>query len=136
MRRAWLVAVVLFVGCGTNDPCSGVAGTCVGVPSGSSPEAIQQALIDVPVGGIVAFGAGTFSLHTGLSLDVDDVTLQGAGLDQTILSFKGQTDGAQGLYITALHGFAMHDLAVEDTKGDGVKVLGTDRVRIERSRVE
>lgn len=66
-------------------------------------------------------------MKTGLSLDVDDVTLQGAGIDQTILSFKGQTDGAQGLYVTALHGFTMHDLAVEDTKGDGVKLLGTEK---------
>lgn len=136
MRRAWLVASVLFAGCGSDDPCSGVAGICVGVPEGASPEAAQQALIDVPVGGTVAFGAGTFSLKTGLSLDVDGVTLQGAGIDQTILSFKGQTDGAQGLYVTALHGFTMHDLAVEDTKGDGVKLLGTEKVRIFNTRVE
>jgi parallel beta-helix repeat protein len=136
MRRAWLIGVVLFAGCGADDPCSGVTGTCVGVPEGSSPEAIQQALIDVPVGGTVAFGAATFSLQTGLSLDVDGVTLQGAGMDQTILSFKGQTDGAQGLYVTALHGFTMHDLAVEDTKGDGIKLLGTEKVRISSTRVE
>jgi len=119
-----------------DDPCKGVTGTCVGVPSGSSQEAVQQALLDVKAGGIVAFGAGTFELKTGLSLDVDDVTLQGQGMDSTILSFANQTDGAQGLYVTAQHGFTMHDLAVEDTKGDGVKLLGTTKVRISKTRVE
>ena len=134
MRSAWLILVL--VGCSSDDPCSGVTGACVGVPEGSSPEAIQQALIDVPSGGTVAFGAGAYAIKTGLSLDVDNVTLQGAGMDRSILSFKGQTDGAQGLYVTALHGFTMHDLAIEDTKGDGLKLLGTDKVRISKSRVE
>ncbi|MEO8553188.1 MAG: parallel beta-helix domain-containing protein [Kofleriaceae bacterium] len=134
MRR--LALLLLLGACGSEDPCAGVTGTCVGVPEGSSGEAVQQALLDVKAGGTVAFGAGTFSLKTGLSLDVDDVTLLGAGMDQTILSFAGQTDGAQGLYVTALHGFTMHDLAVEDTKGDGVKLLGTAKVRISKTRVE
>src|SRR3569623_1097304 len=119
-----------------DDPCKGVTGTCVGVPSGASQEAVQQALLDVKAGGIVAIVAGTFELKTGLSLDVDDATLQGQGMDSTILSFANQTDGAQGLYVTAQHGFTMHDLAVEDTKGDGVKLLGTTKVRISKTRVE
>lgn len=135
MRRLALLLPLLGA-CGSDDPCAGVTGTCVGVPEGSSAEAVQQALLDVKAGGTVAFGAGTFSLKTGLSLDVDDVTIQGAGMDQTILSFAGQTDGAQGLYVTALHGFTMHDIAVEDTKGDGVKLLGTAKVRISKTRVE
>src|SRR4051812_9925047 len=135
MRRLALLLPLLGA-CGSDDPCAGVTGTCVGVPEGSSAEAVQQALLDVQAGGTVAFGAGTFSLKTGLSLDVDNVTILGAGMDQTVLSFAGQTDGAQGLYVTALHGFTMHDIAVEDTKGDGVKLLGTAKVRISKTRVE
>ncbi|MEP6860534.1 MAG: parallel beta-helix domain-containing protein [Deltaproteobacteria bacterium] len=138
MRTVGLALLLFSAACGSNspDPCTGVTGACVGVPEGSSPEAVQQALLDVQAGGTVAFGAGTFDLTTGLSLDIDDVTLQGAGMDRSILSFAHQTDGAQGLYVTAKHGFTMHDLAVEDTKGDGVKLLGTTKVRISKSRVE
>ena len=136
MRTVGL-SVLLLAACSSSpDPCKGVTGACVGVPEGSSPEAVQQALLDVQAGGTVAFGAGTFDLKTGLSLDVDDVTLQGAGMDSSILSFANQTDGAQGLYVTAQHGFTMHDLAIEDTKGDGLKLLGTTKVRISKSRVE
>lgn len=136
MRGSWLTLLLLVPACGSDDPCAGITGQCVGVPEGSSGAAIQQALLDVQEGGTVAFGAGTFSLQTGLSLDVNDVTITGQGMDSTILSFAGQTDGAQGLYVTATHGFTMHDLAIEDTKGDGVKMLATDHVRVSNTRVE
>jgi parallel beta-helix repeat protein len=137
MRRLALFALLsLLWACSSSDPCEGVSGTCIGLPDGSSPEAIQSALIDIQPGGTVAFGEGTFELRTGLSVDVDHVTIQGAGTDKTILSFTHQTDGAQGLYVTSKVGFAMHDLAVENTRGDAVKLLGTDGVRIERTRVE
>ncbi|MFT3693489.1 MAG: parallel beta-helix domain-containing protein [Kofleriaceae bacterium] len=130
------MALLVLPACGSDDPCSGVTGQCVGVPEGSSGADVQQALLDVQAGGTVAFGAGTFSLSTGLSLDTNDVTIVGKGMDSTILSFKNQTDGAQGLYVTATHGFTMHDIAVEDTKGDGVKMLATDHVRVSNTRVE
>jgi len=131
-----LFGLVLGACSSSPDPCKGVTGACVGVPEGSSQEAVQQALLDVKTGGTVAFGAGTFELKTGLSLDIDNVTLLGQGMDSSILSFANQTDGAQGLYVTAQNGFTMHDLAIEDTKGDGLKLLGTTKVRISKSRVE
>ena len=136
VRLACVVVVLVVSGCGVDDPCKGVSGTCVGVPEGSSPEAVQQALIDVMPGGTVAFGAGTFDLRTGLSLDVDNVTVLGAGMDQTILSFAHQTDGAQGLYVTALHNFAIHDLAIENTKGDALKLLGTNNITIHKIHIK
>jgi parallel beta-helix repeat protein len=40
------------------------------------------------------------------------------------------------LYVTALHDFAIRDLAIENTKGDALKLLGTDGVTIQRVRVE
>ena len=56
-------------------------------------------------------------------------------MDKTILSFKHQTTGAQGLLVTA-NGFAIHDIAIEDTPGDALKVLGGTGVTIQRVRVE
>ena len=94
MRTLGLSILVLGACSSSPDPCKGVTGACVGVPEGSSQEAIQQALLDVKTGGTVAFGAGTFELKTGLSLDIDNVTLLGQGMDSSILSFANQTDGA------------------------------------------
>src|SRR5262249_21724578 len=70
-----------------------------------------------------------------LSLDVDGVVIQGAGKDRTILSFKDQISGAQGLLVTS-NGVTIRDIAVEDTPGDAIKFLGADGVTIQRTRVE
>jgi parallel beta-helix repeat protein len=135
MRR--LSCLVVLVGCGGggDDACKGVTGDCVGISAGASGEDIQQALIDVPAGGTVAFAAGHFDLELDLSLDVDGVTIQGAGLDQTTLSFANQIDGAQGLLVTS-NGVMIHDIAVEDTPGDAIKILGATDLTLQRTRVE
>jgi parallel beta-helix repeat protein len=133
MRRLGLF-LVLVAGCSA-DPCEGVEGTCIGLAEGASDTDVQTALIEIASGGTVAFGAGTFTLRTDLSLDVDGVTIKGAGMDATTLSFKGQTSGAQGILVTA-DDFHIHDIGIEDTRGDALKVLGSDGVTIERVRVE
>jgi parallel beta-helix repeat protein len=133
-RFAWLLPLVAASGC-SKDPCAGVSGACVGVSAGASVEEIQTALIDVPEGGTVAFAAGTYDLDSDLSLDVDNVTIQGAGQDSTTLSFAHQTRGAQGLLVTS-NGFTIHDIGLEDPPGDALKILGATGVTIQRTRVE
>ncbi|MBV8757981.1 MAG: right-handed parallel beta-helix repeat-containing protein [Deltaproteobacteria bacterium] len=134
MRAIGLLVVLAACGA-SDDPCKGVTGTCKGLSEGASASDVEKALIEIAPGGTVAFGAGTFDFKVGLSLSVDNVTIQGAGMDKTILSFAHQTDGAQGLLVTA-NGFTMHDIAVENTKGDAVKILGGDRITLQRTRVE
>lgn len=133
MRRL-AILLVLVSGC-SDDPCEGVQGTCIAISEGASDTDVQTALIEVQSGGTVAFPAGTFRLSRDLSLDIDNVTIKGAGMDATTLSFKGQVEGAQGLLVTA-NNFEIHDIGIEDTRGDALKVLGGDGVRIERVRVE
>ena len=135
MRRLAILLALVATACGEDDPCEGVEGTCLALTEGASDTDVQTALIEVPSGGTVAFGAGTFQLRRDLSLDIDGVTIKGAGMDATTLSFKGQTDGAQGLLVTA-NAFTIHDIGIEDTRGDALKVLGGDGVHIERVRVE
>jgi parallel beta-helix repeat protein len=124
-------------GCGDNGggPCSDVDGPCVAIEKGATVAEAQRALINATAGSTVAFGAGKFEFKTGLSLDVDDVRVIGAGQDKTTLSFVGQTDGAQGLLVTA-NDFVLEDIAFEDTKGDAVKIEGANRVVVRRTRVE
>ncbi len=133
MRR--LALLVLALSACSDDPCEGVEGVCIGVSEGASDTDVQTALIEITSGGTVAFGSGTFELRTDLSLDVDGVTIKGAGMDDTTLSFKGQTSGAQGLLVTA-NDFVIRDIGIEDTRGDALKVLGATNVTIERTRVE
>jgi parallel beta-helix repeat protein len=137
MKQRLGMAVVLLIGCGGDgpDPCEGVSGECIGLRAGASQQEIQTALIEIGEGGTVAFGAGRFELETDLSLDVDGVTLKGAGQDATILSFANQTTGGQGMLVTS-DDFTVHDLAFEDSPGDALKILGGDGVTIRRVRVE
>jgi parallel beta-helix repeat protein len=136
-RCAAIAAAVVIAGCGDNaapDPCQGVSGACIAVLPGATTTEAQRALLNASPGSTVAFGEGVFHFKTGLSLDVDDVRVIGLGRDKTILSFAGQSDGAQGLLVTA-DGFTLEDLSVEDPRGDAVKIEGANRVVIRRTRV-
>ena len=135
MQRVASVAVVLLAACGSDpDPCEAIE-QCIAIDSGASYDEIQTALIEVEPGGTVAFAAGTFELDRELSLDVDGVTIRGAGMDQTTLSFKSQASGAQGMLVTA-NDFTIRDIALEDSPGDALKILGARGVTISGVRVE
>jgi parallel beta-helix repeat protein len=104
-------------------------------PGDNDHDVLQQALIDAQPGGVVLLGEGTFRLKQGLSLTQRGVTIRGKGMDKTILSFKGQTDGSQGLLVKSDE-FLIEDLAVEDAPGDAIKVEGASGVTFRRVRAE
>jgi parallel beta-helix repeat protein len=134
-----LAASLLAVAaCGDNvvlDPCDGINGNCVAVPTGTSASDVDAIFNDAVAGEIIAFGAGTFDFTTDLSLTANQITLRGQGMDATILSFAGQTTGAQGILVTG-DDFLAQDLAIEDTVGDGLKIEGSQGVILQRVRVE
>lgn len=103
--------------------------------SDNAYEKIQEALILAEPGTTIRLAAGVYQLEDGLSLDVDNVKIIGAGPDKTILSYKTQKTGSEGLLITSdnvwLEGFA-----VEDTPGDGIKAKGSNTVSFINVRVE
>ncbi|RHW16893.1 hypothetical protein D1610_13760 [Sphingomonas gilva] len=101
----------------------------------NAQERLQGALIEAEPGDVVAIGAGRFELTDGLSLDVDNVTVRGAGPGETVLSFKGQLGSGEGLLVTS-DGVTLRDFAVEDTKGEGIKSKGADRIVYKNVRVE
>lgn len=115
--------------------CEGPNGPCIEITPGADAQTeAQTALIEAQPGDIILFREGTYAFDRALSLDVDNVTIRGEGMDKSVLSFAGQTDGAQGILVTA-DGFAAEDLAIEDTAGDGLKVEGANGVTIRRVRV-
>lgn len=96
---------------------------------------LQTQLIKAKPGEAIEIPAGTWQLDRSLSLKVSGVTLKGAGMDKTILNFKGQKSGAEGLLVDASD-FTIEDLALEDTKGDALKVVGGRNIIIRRVRTE
>ena len=90
-------------------------------------DTLQAMLIGVEEGGLVELPEGTIQLVDGLSLDVGSVTLRGAGQDKTILDFSGQTGAGEGLLVTS-DDVIIEGFTIRDTKGDGIKSKGADRI--------
>jgi parallel beta-helix repeat protein len=103
-------------------------------PGPNAEAELQTALITARPGDTVALARGRFEMTTGLSLDVDRVTLRGEGPDRSVLSFTGQVSGAEGLLVTS-DDVTLRDFGVENTKGDGIKSRGADRIRYLNLRV-
>ncbi len=111
------------------------AGT-ISVEAGSDAQSrLQAALIDAKPGDTIEIGAGRFDLTDGLSLDVDRVTVRGAGPGATILSFKAQKGAGEGLLVTA-DDVVLRGFAVEDSRGDGIKSKAANRIVYHDLRVE
>src|SRR5574337_598598 len=103
--------------------------------SASFEAKLQEQLLDAKPGSVIAIPAGHYALKRGLSLRTDGVTIKGAGMDQTVLSFKGQVTGPEGLLVNA-NDFTIEDLAIEDTKGDALKINHGRNITIRRVRTE
>jgi len=101
----------------------------------SYQEKLLTQLIDAKPGDVITIPEGIYNFDRSLSLTVDGVTIRGAGMDKTVLSFKGQISGAEGLLVTASD-FTIEDLAVEDTVGDAIKVNEGDNITFRNVRTE
>lgn len=104
-------------------------------PGEGANERLIETLILAEPGDTVTIAAGRYELTEGLSLDVDEVTVQGEGTDRTVLSFSGQTGSGEGLLVTS-DKVILCDFAVENTKGDGIKSKGSDQITFRNLRVE
>ncbi len=96
---------------------------------------LQTRMITAKPGDVILIPEGKHVITRGLSLNVSGVTLRGAGMDRSILSFKNQLQGAEGLLVNASD-FTIEDLAIEDTAGDGLKINGGRNIVIRRVRTE
>lgn len=141
-----VVCIALTSGCGSDGEPPGLHSVpgasnacgerCVVLsPGDDDQETIQRALIEAKPGDTILLRAGVYRLTGQLSLDVDRVTVRGEGKDRTILSFRGQTSGAEGFLVTA-NDFTIEDLALEDSPGDLLKILGGHNITIRRVRAE
>jgi len=104
-------------------------------PGPDAQKKIMEELILAEAGTVFQFEEGTFEFTDGLSLTVDNVTIRGRGMDKTILSFKNQEAGAEGLYITS-DNVVVEDIAIEDTKGNAIKSLKADNIVYRNVRTE
>lgn len=129
-------------GDGGQEPADSDAAMEAAAPAGEAEanrtyqEELMAALLDAQPGDVIEIPAGNFIIERALSLTVDDVTIRGAGMEETVLSFAEQRQGAEGLLVAGADNFTLENLAIEDTEGDGVKVTDGDNITIRGVRVE
>ena len=61
--------------------------------------------------------------------------VRGSGINETILDFKNQMSGAQGLLVTSDR-VTLKDFAVTDAKGDAIKVIGAKGINMINLKTE
>jgi len=137
MQRSipWAVATTLAVlasGCQKQPQQQTPA---VAAADGAFAATLQERLLDAKPGDVIDIPAGRHQFERSLSLRADGVTLRGAGMDQTVLSFKGQKAGAEGLLVNG-DNFTIENLTIEDSKGDGLKISESENITIRGVKVQ
>jgi parallel beta-helix repeat protein len=98
---------------------------------------LQTQLIVTENGNNVEITEGVFTLTKSLSMDGKrNIVIRGKGMDKTILSFKNQTSGAEGLRITNCINITLEDLTVQDSKGDLIKAMHVNGITFRRVKAE
>lgn len=97
-------------------------------------EQILEQFIDAKDGSVITLPAGRFEFNTTLSISANNVTIKGAGMDKTVLSFKDQNTG-NGIDATGKH-LKFEDFAILDSKADGLKVQNCEDLVIRRVSVD
>ncbi|HEY2841728.1 MAG TPA: parallel beta-helix domain-containing protein [Pirellulales bacterium] len=151
MRSYFSLAAIAGAGLAAAIGCNSRPATSTPSASKSSPTTIeitagpdaqkkaQTALINAKPGQVIEFGEGKFEFNSTLSLeDTSGITIRGKGPDKTTLSFANQQQGTggEGIRVTSKENFRIENLAVEDCKGDAIKVQNTKGVVFDNVRAE
>lgn len=104
-------------------------------PSAKSQYELQDILVQAIPGDVIEFAEGKFHFERQIDIATDNITLRGQGPNETILSFDGQASGGQGIEATG-DNFVVEGLAVENTAGNAIKVMGSRNVVFRHVRVE
>ena len=91
-------------------------------------KSLQTQMIMAEAGDTIRIGEGYFSATGTLSMDdKKDVVIQGAGMGKTILSFKGQTEGAEGLHFSHCQNITLADLTGTGVQDTAIATLAWER---------
>lgn len=98
---------------------------------------LQTQFIMVEDGATITLPEGNYAFKGTLSLEgKKSVTIKGAGMAKTVLSFKGQTEGAEGLRIDNCSNIILEDFTLQDSKGDLMKAQKVSRFTMRNVKAE
>jgi parallel beta-helix repeat protein len=98
---------------------------------------IQTRAIEAADGDTLFLPEGNYLFNRSINIDgKKNFVVMGAGINKTVLSFKGQIDGAEGLKVNRCEGIVLSNFTIQDAKGDCIKMLNCSDVMIKNVRTE
>jgi parallel beta-helix repeat protein len=92
---------------------------------------LQEKFILLEDGGTIELPEGNYILSKALSIEgKKNITIIGKGTNKTVLSFLGQTEGAEGINVTNCSNITVENFTIQDAKGDNIKLKGCTDVII------
>ncbi|MBW3470358.1 parallel beta-helix domain-containing protein [Arthrospiribacter ruber] len=86
-------------------------------------------------GDVIDIPPGFYNFKTQLILDnKNNITIKGAGMDKTVLSFRELRSGGEGVKLVG-NNVKIEDLSIEDAPGDGIKSQHSDGITFKRINV-
>jgi len=133
MRQLGVVFVgVCIAACGQRNTATHPTG--LSADEAAFQKRLQEQFLDAQPGTVIEIPAGRHALDRVLTLRANGVTIRGAGADKSILSFKNEISGPEGLLVYG-NDFTIENLSIEDTKGDGLKINDGENITIRGVRV-
>mgnify|MGYP001364855111 CR=1 FL=1 len=124
-----------FFSCGTTTTEQTFDSTTLTRASQEEVEKVIEDFIMAEDSSTIEIPAGFFELNTQLILDnKSHIKIKGAGMDQTVLSFRNLKSGGEGVKIVG-NNISVEDLSIEDAPGDGIKAQHTDGITFRRINV-
>jgi len=125
MKKAYyLILFIFLIACGSEEIANRSEAQWQNIY-----DQLQEAFILAEPGDTINIPEGYFLFDKSLLLDTkDSIIIQGAGMNKTILSFKGQSEGAEGIKISDCNYIQLTDFTVEDAAGDNIKATDTDHI--------
>ena len=98
---------------------------------------LQKQLILAEAGAVIEIPEGVFEFTNTLSLEEKKkITIRGKGMNKTKLSFKGQTDGAEGIRVSNCDEIVLEGFSVQDAKGDAIKTMHVNNITFRDVKTE
>jgi len=98
---------------------------------------LQTRLIMAEDGDTITLAEGVMLMDGTLSMEGKKrITIKGMGIGKSVISFKGQLTGAEGLRISNCENITLEDFSVQDAKGDCIKAMDVSGITFRRIRAE
>ncbi|SMD06554.1 parallel beta-helix domain-containing protein [Pedobacter africanus] len=123
-------ASVLLFSCGGNQTArQGKYNTVLTFKPGDEQK-IAEAFLSIKDSTELVLKQGTYQFDNLSIAQVKQVLIRGEGYDKTILDFKAQSQGGEGIRVTDVNGFTIDGMTIRDSKGDLLKINKSRNITI------